>query len=531
MKRILFTIVLCLALLALVSCGEPEPKHEHILETLEGIPATCFEPGRSDEVYCISCGETITKGEELPMIDHVPIAGNAIEATCTEGGWTAGLYCDQCGICLEEPQFIKPLGHETVIDPAVSGATCTAAGKNEGSHCERCGEVFLPQSDIFLAHVWGEDDKCAVCQTVLEATEGIEFRHYPEGVVAVLDGIDPNTTSLIIPKEYEGMPVVGVRTDVSKMAKGCEALANLVRVTLPSTVTEIRRYTFADLPKLYDISMTGVVELRDRAFEGCSILSRAVLPNATEIGACAFDGCLSLASISVPNVTEVGTGAFRDCAALTELSLPKGLTSFGNQVFMRCGIETFDGIAGSDKYLVKDNCIVDKETGELLAVTGNAIVPKEATSINKWEQSCCNANVTSLVLHDGITALPEHAFSGCEKLTSVTLPSTLKSIEQYAFFRCALTEIVIPEGVESIGHEAFNVQTLTTVTLPSTLKELAWDAFGTKIATIRYNGTMEQWKAIGDGLFTEPSGEWSYTHDAYTVICTDGELKYDAVVV
>ncbi len=55
-----------------------------------------------------------------------------------------------------------------------------------------------------------------------------------------------------------------------------------------------------------------------------------------------------------------------------------------------------------------------------------------------------------------LTSIGEEAFSQCNKLTSVTIPSTVTTIEDDAFSYCkGLTSIAIPDNVASIGKYAF----------------------------------------------------------------------------
>ena len=92
------------------------------------------------------------------------------------------------------------------------------------------------------------------------------------------------------------------------------------------------------------------------------------------------------------------------------------------------------------------------------------------------------------------------AFEDCEKLESITLPSTLKKIEEYAFQGCkGLKQINIPQRVEEIGGRAF----------------CDCDA----LEEITYEGTKAQWKAVKCA-----SVIFSYT-DKKKVRCLDGTLK------
>ncbi len=66
-----------------------------------------------------------------------------------------------------------------------------------------------------------------------------------------------------------------------------------------------------------------------------------------------------------------------------------------------------------------------------------------------------NANLTELVIPNGVTGIADKAFYGKGSLKSVTLPSTCKSIGDEAFYNTNLHEINLPSGLESIGRLAF----------------------------------------------------------------------------
>ena len=94
----------------------------------------------------------------------------------------------------------------------------------------------------------------------------------------------------------------------------------------------------------------------------------------------------------------------------------------------------------------------------------NAIV----TSIER--EAFANSDITSITIPNSVTSIGEHAFYGCTNLTSVTIPNNVISIGTNAFEGCTgLMSITIPESVTSIGENAFSGCTkLTKVTCLST---------------------------------------------------------------
>ena len=78
-----------------------------------------------------------------------------------------------------------------------------------------------------------------------------------------------------------------------------------------------------------------------------------------------------------------------------------------------------------------------------------------------------NTSVTSVSIPNSVTSIGEFAFFNCTGLTSVSIPSSVASIGSYAFQDCSgLTSVNIPDSVTSIGAAAFSTCTgLTSVNI------------------------------------------------------------------
>lgn len=83
-----------------------------------------------------------------------------------------------------------------------------------------------------------------------------------------------------------------------------------------------------------------------------------------------------------------------------------------------------------------------------------------------------------------VVGIDDMAFMGCAKLTSVTFPSTLKTIGEGVFYGCSrLTSVELPAQTVSIGNEAFgDCPLLATLSLGEGLKSIGRSAFENCIA-------------------------------------------------
>jgi BspA type Leucine rich repeat region (6 copies)/Divergent InlB B-repeat domain len=135
--------------------------------------------------------------------------------------------------------------------------------------------------------------------------------------------------------------------------------------------------------------------------------------------------------------------------------------------------------------------------------------------------------VTSVTIPDTVTSLGNFAFYACSELASVTIPGSVNSIGDSAFDLCtSLGGIVIPEGVTSMGELTFtectsltsatiadtvtnignfvfyDCESLTNVTIPDSVTSIGLDAFFncTSLGNVVIPGSV---KDIGIEAFEE----------------------------
>jgi hypothetical protein len=145
-------------------------------------------------------------------------------------------------------------------------------------------------------------------------------------------------------------------------------------------------------------------------------------------------------------VTEIPGGAFRDCRNATVVSIPNTITSIQNSAFELCSKIT------------------------------DVSIPDSVTSLGTSVFQYCS-NLTSVYLSSSITSIPNNTFYDCQKLTYLNIPN-VKTIGEWAFYNCHLTNVIIPNSVTIIYGGAFNSCTnLTEIIMSNKLKIIDSNAF------------------------------------------------------
>jgi hypothetical protein len=122
---------------------------------------------------------------------------------------------------------------------------------------------------------------------------------------------------------------------------------------------------------------------------------------------------------------------------------------------------TFADTYGDWTYSVENNqATITGYTGAGGAVT----IPSEVNGVpvkkvgNWWPPifGYPNSSVTSITIPNSVTSIGNYAFYGCTSLTSVTIPNSVTSIGNYAFYGCSsLPSLTIPNSETSISFGAF----------------------------------------------------------------------------
>lgn len=109
---------------------------------------------------------------------------------------------------------------------------------------------------------------------------------------------------------------------------------------------------------------------------------------------------------------------------------------------------------------------------------GFFIINQEELMITKYTGSDTVIEIPESYKNYKVTVIGASVFNN-SKITEVTIPSSIKQIEDYAFSSChSLTKVNLTEGLEILNSSVFfNCSELREIKLPSTLKEIGPRAF------------------------------------------------------
>ena len=257
---------------------------------------------------------------------------------------------------------------------------------------------------------------------------------------------------------------------------------NMTTVTFGegTTVKTLASACFEYCSSLTSIVIPASVEvIDDSCFKQCTALASVTFAAGSQLKAIdeeAFNGT-SLTEFTFPDtVTSVGENLFLGCTALKKITLGRGMTSTIGTNMNGLGETFFSGCTSIEEFAVANNHpTLAVENGVLYDIRKSILL---AYPVGKTD-------------------------------TSFTIPATVRTIGDYAFYGYRGSAITLPEGLTTIGTGAFQSSLITSVKIPASVTEIGKYAFGSTYYDSRRQGLESvefvhensQLKTIGMGAF------------------------------
>jgi hypothetical protein len=251
---------------------------------------------------------------------------------------------------------------------------------------------------------------------------------------------------------------------------------DITAVVVELGVESIGYAAFSNCSGLVSVTLPeSIIFIENDAFSWCSGLESIILPESvTSIGNYAFYACSSLESVALSElIISIGEHAFSNCGHLVSITIPTSVTSIGYGAFFFCHSLIEITVASNNPYYSSDTGILfDKNKATLIQypakkTDSSYTIPSSVTSIGDY--AFYGLHLESITLPETLTSIGEGTFSDCHSLESITLPSSVTSIGNSAFSFCSsLVSINIPASVTFIGSGAFHgCLSLTEITVTS----------------------------------------------------------------
>lgn len=212
-------------------------------------------------------------------------------------------------------------------------------------------------------------------------------------------------------------------------------------------------------------------------------------------------------------VTTIADNAFYNTASGCSIFIPKSITTISSLSFVANKLTRFSVASDNAKYKAYDDVLFDKEAYQTLISfptqkSNTYSIPIGVVTIGA-EAFNNHVNLSSVTIPTTVKTISQSAFQYAGKNTTLSVTfneGQLTTIERSAFQESGVTAISLPSGVKTIaGSTFYNCANLQSVSLPSSLTSIGDAAFAQckNLVTLNFPNTLESNLTIGANAFYE----------------------------
>ena len=183
-------------------------------------------------------------------------------------------------------------------------------------------------------------------------------------------------------------------------------------------------------------------------------------------------GCMGT---TIPGtVKAIRAYAFEGCHGLTHIYIPEHLTEIGYNAFVDCPGLTSIMVSENNKWFdSRDNCnaIITTISNELTVGCKSTIIPNTVKSIGNFAFYKCTS-LTEVEFPSSLRIIREKAFSGCSGLQNLVIPNTIGKVGISSFEGCSkLKTVVLDCWLDSLSQTFTDCTSLETVYINYQVKD------------------------------------------------------------